>query len=91
MTEILVLLACATNNGCSPSVNAYYAENPKVREVTRYHTKRVKTMIGPTAVTFAPLVLLTAKGKASINLGHNIALQFSNRDSSALIIYNFSF
>lgn len=88
--ELLVMLACAQNSGCTETTNAYYATNPAVKERIKHGERKVKTLAGPTAVALSPIVIFTVKKQATINLNKYFSLQIDRKQDS-IILLKFSF
>lgn len=88
--ELLVIIACTQNSGCSPTTSAYYSEHPVIKQNIRNSTNTIKTLVGPTAVSLSPFVLFAVKQKATINITKYVSLQIDgNRDK--LILLQFSY
>jgi len=88
--EFLVILACAQNQGCSPTSSAYYSTNPAFQRNVRHQANVIKEAAGPTVVALSPLIIFPVKKQAAIPLTKYFSLVVSERGGSSVMI-RFSF
>ena len=66
MQELLLVLACSTNNGCEPTLNRYLLDYPQVRRDIEQVEINVNRLIGPyaaNALAFSQGKVVSAKIK----------------------------
>lgn len=84
--EVLVLLACISNKGCTPTVSLYYDSNPKIEQTVKTNERIVLKQLAPEVITVAPYALFFATGRGSFRLVKNTVLTVG-RNNVLITIY----
>jgi hypothetical protein len=85
LEEALVILACATGKGCSPTSNHYYQTHPEVKSYVERQERNAKEFVGPTTLNIvAPFALAAAGGNGHIRFNKDFGLQ-TTRKSATLV------
>lgn len=84
--EFLVVLACLSDKGCSPTSTAYYHARPEVKEMIELQERRIKQWVGPQIVErAAPFVFIAAGGTGNFKLYKNLSLEIKNFNEPKLV------
>lgn len=78
--ELLVLLACSQNAGCSDTTSQYFEANPKARQIVYEHRDKMKRVLPPSIVSITPVALFLVRQKGNFYVTRNISLQLLEQD-----------
>lgn len=87
--ELLVALACISNNGCSITTHVYYSYNPIVEQQIRLEAKKLNKYINQDVEAIAPIVFIMAGGNGSFHLTKSISLDIKRGEGLVSFKYDF--
>lgn len=89
ITELIVLLACTQNAGCSQAQSAYFSTHPEFKQIIKTKSKEIKENIGPTLIYAAPFIAFSINGKATLHINKYVGLQMNNNEQSLILKFSF--
>lgn len=85
MEELIVIMACLANRGCSEASKTYYFKHPSVKEYIDKNEQNAKKLVSPFILEYAgPLVLMSTGSDISVKLNREFSVK-TNKDTFAII------
>lgn len=87
--ELLVIIACTHNSGCTETMALYYTDHPGIEKLIDKNKRYVNKTIGPEAVFIAPYALVAAGGQGSFRLNKYMSVKLSR--NTEMIVFRLDF
>lgn len=90
LSEGLVILACVSGKGCSPTSERYLETHVDFKQALEHESARMRKFLPEFIVTYAgPMLLLANRQQATLRLTGSTILEVSNEKQ--FIRYNYDF
>lgn len=84
--EVLVLLACISNKGCTNATQLYYDSNPKIEQIIKKNERIMLRQLAPEVIAVAPYILVWGTGRGNFRINRNFLISV-NRETTVLVYY----
>lgn len=90
MTELFVIIACSTGQGCAETLNQYREVNPQIKEIIYNAEDMTRKTIPPFIIQYyGPLVAYMVGMEGNVTLTKHISLKVSDKKQSVNFALNF--
>ncbi len=90
MKELLVLIACSYNQGCTDAARLYYEQSPELQVVAANIERKGKQALGPVVSEYGLPVLGAAVGRPiNVRLTNTLYLKMEKEAINCVYTYSF--